>query len=330
MTIDLTIGIQVRAPRKDEITAVFELLQACDVNDCGIVDTPLENLQSEWRDERFNLARDAWVAVTPGERLVGYAALDHGGSTRIRFYGRVHPDYRGQGIGSRLLALVEERTRGFMSQAEADTRIFLQTWCHGTSQSSKDLLEASGYACVRHTWAMSIEMPTAPLEPAWPAGITLRPFMPERDARAVFDAKEESFRDHWGYLPRDFDHWYQRNITSDEKLDPSLWFIAMDGEQVAGIALCGYYFEAGEVNILGVRRAWRRSGLGLALLHHAFGEFYQRGARKVTLGVDAESLTGATRLYERAGMSIELVYDAYEKTLREGVDLSTRQLEDNG
>ena len=62
-------------------------------------------------------------------------------------------------------------------------------------------------------------------------------------------------------------------------------------------------------------------------LYHSFGEFYRRGVHKVSLGVDSQSLTGATRLYERAGMHIELSYDAYEKELRPGVDLSTQTLE---
>jgi mycothiol synthase len=76
-----------------------------------------------------------------------------------------------------------------------------------------------------------------------------------------------------------------------------------------------------------VRRPWRRAGLGLALLRHSFGEFYRRGTYKVVLGVDSQNLTGATRLYERAGMYIELQYDAYEKELRAGIDLSTQSLE---
>ena len=58
----------------------------------------------------------------------------------------------------------------------------------------------------------------------------------------------------------------------------------------------------GWVGTLGVRRPWRKRGIGLALLRHSFNEFYRRGKRKVGLGVDAQNLTGALRLYESAGM----------------------------
>lgn len=325
MTTDLPRGVQVRAPRKEDLAAIVDLLVACDMSDCGKADSSLEVLQQEWRIEHFDPEQDAWIAFADG-RPVGYAAIPNHRAPRARFYGRVHPDYRGRGLGSYLLARVEKRARDFVHLARPDERVFLQTWCHGSSSSAKSLLEMHGHRCVRHTWAMGITMEQPPAEPRWPSGIVLRPFVPERDGYAVFEAKENAFRDHWGYLPADFSSWYQQNAAPREGFDPSLWFIAMDGDEVAGIALCGYYLGQGEVEILGVRRPWRRSGLGLALLHHAFGEFYRRGLRKVGLGVDSESLTGATRLYQRAGMSIELVYDSYEKDLRAGKDSSTQYL----
>jgi mycothiol synthase len=72
------------------------------------------------------------------------------------------------------------------------------------------------------------------------------------------------------------------------------------------------------VSELAVRCPWRRQGLGLALLRRAFAEFYSRGRRKVALAVDSQSLTGATRLYERAGMRDERLYSVYRKELRSG------------
>ncbi len=109
-------------------------------------------------------------------------------------------------------------------------------------------------------------------------------------------------------------------------------FIAMDGPsgEIAGLNLCrpvSYYdAERGWVGEIGVRRPWRKQGLGLALLRHAFNEFYRRGKRKVGLGVDAQNLTGALRLYESAGMHVDQAYDTYEKEIRPGREISVKSL----
>ncbi len=84
----------------------------------------------------------------------------------------------------------------------------------------------------------------------------------------------------------------------------------------------------GWVTVVGVRRQWRKRGLGLALLRHAFAEYHRRGVRKVALSVDAESITGAPRLYGRAGMRVRESYVIYLKELRPGVDLGDRSRTD--
>jgi len=85
--------------------------------------------------------------------------------------------------------------------------------------------------------------------------------------------------------------------------------------------------EMGWVHTVGVRRPWRRRGLGLALLQTAFCALYKCGKTRAGPGVDADSLTGATRLYERAGMYIERSYLGYELELRPGKTLSKQELE---
>lgn len=328
MTTILPADVTIRAPREEELEAICEMLNTCDMADCGIPDSPLDQLRVEWSEETFHPETDSWVVVAPDGHIVGYASIGQYMYVRIHAAARVHPDYRGLGIGSHLLALLEKRARELVSLAPPEARVHIRAWHHGGNQAARQLFETAGFTCNRHTWVMRIELPAAPPQPIWPAGISLRPFVPERDARAVFEATDEAFEDHWGHLPGNFQHWYQRHIANQENFDPSLWFIAMDGDEVAGAALCGYYLDNGLVDTLGVRRPWRRSGLGLALLHHAFGEFYRRGTTVVDLGVDSQNLTGATRLYERAGMHILMSYDQYEKELRPGVELSTQTLEE--
>ncbi len=117
-------------------------------------------------------------------------------------------------------------------------------------------------------------------------------------------------------------------MISRETFDPTLWFLAFEGEQIAGGALCNdeVDMDLGWVGQLAVLRPWRRKGVGLALLLHAFGEFYKRGRRKVGLGVDSQNLTGAVRLYERAGMHAARQYISYQKELRAGKELSTQTI----
>jgi ribosomal protein S18 acetylase RimI-like enzyme len=84
----------------------------------------------------------------------------------------------------------------------------------------------------------------------------------------------------------------------------------------------------GWVDTLGVRRPWRRQGLAEALLYHSFAELRRRGLTRVGLGVDAHSLTGATRLYEKVGMRAIRDFTLFEKELRPGVNLATQTIED--
>ena len=127
--------------------------------------------------------------------------------------------------------------------------------------------------------------------------------------------------------------WFRNWLENSEQVaDPSLWYLAMDGDQAVGLALCGVYDnedrQLGHVNSLGVLRSHRRQGIGQALLRHAFSEYYRRGYKGVTLGVDAENLTGALRLYKKVGMSVHRQFDLYEKELRPGKEISVNALAD--
>jgi ribosomal protein S18 acetylase RimI-like enzyme len=136
----------------------------------------------------------------------------------------------------------------------------------------------------------------------------------------------EAFRDNWGYVERPFEAEYKRwmhTLDRDPDCDPSpFWFVALDGEEIAGLCLC-HPTTAGDpasasIHTVGVRPAWRRRGIALALLRYSFGVLYRTGKRKASLEVNAQNPTGATRLYEKAGMVVERHYDDYEKELRPG------------
>jgi GNAT superfamily N-acetyltransferase len=248
---------------------------------------------------------------------------------RYNVWGRTHPDHEDRGIGTALLAWAEDRAAQSVGKAPADARLTLGGGALASHAAAHDLYRAAGYQPVRAFLRMVIHMDTPPAEPAWPAHITLRTMQPGEEADVIRSFRE-SFRDHWGFVETPFEEELARwraGAFADPEFDPSLYFLACEGEQIAGVSLCWHDTfddpDMGWVSILGVLRPWRKQGLGLSLLRHSFAEFYRRGKRKVGLGVDAASLTGATRLYEKAGMRSDPTREmlAFEKEIRPGVEL---------
>jgi ribosomal protein S18 acetylase RimI-like enzyme len=193
----------------------------------------------------------------------------------------------------------------------------LHTDVPGAAASARALMLQAGFAENGHSWEMRITLDEAPTAaPAWPAGVTVRSFVPGQDEAATHALINETFADMAAYQPESLENWAGRLMTLSN-FDPGLWLLAEapGGGALAGAALCYDYGDAGWVAQLGVRRPFRRQGLGLALLQHAFGEFYRRGQRVVELGVDASNPTGATRLYERAGMHVARRYARFFKSL---------------
>lgn len=324
MTDTLPTSFLVRAPTMDDLEVVTQLINICEIAQYGIAEVTREEMRTAWHAPDFDLATDAWVVLAPDGQLVAYAAAGHREYVRIWTEADVHPAYYGRGIGTHLLRLAEAWARQHITHAPADARVALHGQVSNVNRAAQQLFERRGYALVRRFWRMEIEMNATPPVPEWPTGVTVRTFVPGQE-RAIFNADQEAFQDHWGYMPSDFESW-EHWMLKREGFDPTLWFLAFDGNELAGISLCQDEKDLGWVDTLAVRRPWRRQGLGMALLHHSFSEFYARGKHKVGLGVDAQNLTGATRLYERVGMHIVRQYSSYEKELRAGVELSTQSI----
>jgi mycothiol synthase len=312
-------AIRLRPAQMTDIPAVAQLiLDVCTADGDPTIADSAEDLQQYWSEPGFNLEEDTWVAETPDGRIVGFEeCYDRHAHAALEGDGYVHPDFLGQGIGTALMKALEARARGIMKQAAPDLRVRIRNGMNMRDGRARDLHENEGYHPVRFSWRMEIQLEEAPPAPKLPQGIELRPFIVDEHARQVFDAVDESFRDHWGHTPMRYDVW-RNNTILRETFDPSLWFIAWDGDEIAGVSLCRYQMSDGWVSTLGVRRPWRKKGLARALLLHSFNEFYKRGTKTIGLGVDAENQTGATKLYQSAGMKIASEYVFYEKELRPG------------
>ncbi|MFN2138757.1 MAG: GNAT family N-acetyltransferase [Candidatus Promineifilaceae bacterium] len=328
-----SVAFELRPALEKDLQAVVTLINEASMDQIGRPVTNEREVGDDWRIPSFDLAGSTRVAETGDGRLIGYIEVwDHEPLPVTNWvWARVHPDFLNYGVGTALMDWAERRLQDTLTRVPDNLQVVFRSAAPGGHEPTKDLFLQRDMSFVRRFWHMMIEFNETPPPPVWPDGITLSSFAEQDDLRAIVRADNEAFSDHWGYVPQPEDELvdeFQEWIDSDSTFDPKLWFLAMDGEEVAGICLCAReraeYPGSAWVRTLGVRRPWRRRGLGLALLHHAFGAFYDEGKQGVGLGVDSASLTGATRLYEKAGMSIIKEDDAYEKEIRPGRDLSKK------
>jgi ribosomal protein S18 acetylase RimI-like enzyme len=186
--------------------------------------------------------------------------------------------------------------------------------CLAADRQAPGLFSSAGYREVRRFYEMTIELVGAPPAPVLPAGLAID-VMQVGEEPAFYHALDEAFQDHWEHHPIPFDQWWEERSSQPDH-DRTLWFVVRDGDELAAVVRNEPNRRGGGfVAALGVRRPWRGRGVGRALLLHTFGEFHRRGVDRVSLGVDAENPTGATRLYESVGMNTVLEQSVYEKSL---------------
>jgi len=326
----------------DDIHAAAELFNARSRFFYGEDQIEAEKMLGWWKGSQLNLETDTWSCWDEQGKMIGWAEVENPGSPHIQIECGVilHPIAMADTtLWDELIQWGEARCREYIPRAPEGARVAAIGIALLVDEHRRQAWRRNGYEQVRISNRMRIDFADAPVspKPVWPEGIELRPFHQEQDLERLITACREAFRDHWGYVEQPFEQdltrrreWI-RSLGKD--FDPSLWFMAVDqaSGEIAGFCLCDRQISGdhtrGYVASFGVRDSYRRQGLGLALLHHSFAELRRRGRTAVELDMDSENLTGALRLYTRAGMRpIRQIY-TFEKELRPGTDLVRRSLD---
>lgn len=286
-------GLHFRAGAGSDLELAAALVRAEEADVRGHSDWGPQEMIDFWR--RGDFAAGTWVVETADRRPAAFAMSMHR-DDETDCWAAVHPDQRGRGLSTTLLAKVEERARERGSRR-------LKAGMFAENTAARALFDGLGFREARHYFHMRIVFDGPPPQPVLPAGIELDTFRKE-DALAFHSALGDAFGEEWGFLALPFEEWERARLNAPDT-DTSLWFVARDGDEIAGVNRCDPRKHGGGwIGALGVRKDWRRRGIGLALLQRAFVEFHRRGEPHVGLGVDADNPTGATRLYESAGMAV--------------------------
>ena len=210
-------NLLARSPKLEDMVAITELIKACDVDEHGIADSTMEDLSSNWHQPGFNLATDAWVIVTNKGQAVGFACVWHRDYEQIFTFVCAHPEYRGRGIGTLLLRLVEERARQHVRNARPDTRVTLCGTVSSLNEQAKRLFEREGYTSIRKIWRIEVgandSMDKSSLYRAFKADLDVESWRLV-DATQLYDLDAI-------YIIREYEV-YEKELRAGEKLPVSL------------------------------------------------------------------------------------------------------------
>ena len=210
-------NLLARSPKLEDMVAITELIKACDVDEHGIADSTMEDLSSNWHQPGFNLATDAWVIVTNKGQAVGFTCVWHRDYEQIFTFVCAHPEYRGRGIGTLLLRLVEERARQHVRNARPDTRVTLCGTVSSLNEQAKRLFEREGYTSIRKIWRIEVgandSMDKSSLYRAFKADLDVESWRLV-DATQLYDLDAV-------YIIREYEV-YEKELRAGEKLPVSL------------------------------------------------------------------------------------------------------------
>ena len=329
-------GYSARAAEWDDISEIVRIANLDAMDMMNSSDTDEDEIKNDWENDDFEMSSDSLLVFRDDGEMVGWSQLFKQSKPAVNpmIWMRMKPGYRDHEVGDFLMDWSEMRARKLVDEIPEDAKLTLRTYHVSGFEPLKKLIERHEFNMTRHSFIMEIEMESMPEKAIWPKGVRITAFDAKRDLEDVYRANDEAFEDHFGHLKESFEDGFaqfKHFTVKDAAYFPEMWFVARDGDEIAGLSLCRKHSwedkNVGWVSDLSVRRPWRRKGLGHALLTHSFREFYKRGYRKVGLGVDASNLTGAIKLYERAGMKVLRRYDRYEKVLRPGTQLAKTKLD---
>lgn len=302
--------IELRPLTEDDLPAVCALHNRSEAHDGVPRVLELEELAEEL--EGIDLALDGRLALVDGE-LAGYAYTYHlpsdTGQERCYVFGQTDPSFRRRGVGAALMRFGVERGTEQLRSSGNGLPKYLRADSSDDIAGALRLFESCGMQPVR--WFEELLRPLVDLPPLQPVdGARIVPWPDGREGETLA-VKNAAFADHWGSTPTRAERWQQQVRGFGAR--PDLSFVAEDERTGEIVACClNHRYEAddvvlgrrdGWIDTLGTMAAWRGRGLASGLIAASLRAFADAGLTHASIGVDADSPTGASRLYRSLGFS---------------------------
>jgi mycothiol synthase len=311
-----------RPMTRDDAAAVADLMAAAEAVDQTGEHYELADVLEDLDNPMIDPAED-WLLVERDGEVVGYGQLTPrapaDGVISVAVDGTVHPDHRGQGIGSRLVPLMVDRAHAYVHEHGEHLRAVVTATAPSDNSDLAAILETQGLLPTRWSFVMLADLP-GPDESAvpLPEGYVLETWegLDQDEIRLAHNA---AFAGHPGWTPWSAQMWSQ-HVTSSRGFRPALSLLARgpDGAIAAYVQTSEYDATTAATGIreafvakVGTLEEHRRRGLADRLLREAMRRYRAEGFDRAALDVDSENPTGALGVYERVGFRTQRRWTSY-------------------
>ena len=263
---------------------------------------------------------DQYLVAQVDERVIGYSRIQswpEGDGTWVYLtLGWVLPEWRGKGIGTAMLHWTEERIRRLAAVEHPNGKCEFAANASSTEKEATALLLHEGYRAGYTMLELGLDASTPVPTHTLPAGIEVRPVLPDHYpliAASVREAYQHEYEGGRFNEEFDFDLAAYGAQLSEPRHDPTFWQVAWNGNQIAGQVLSVIENGRAEVFEVSVRPAWRRRGLGRALVSHAVHILCARGMNVIRLHTNSDFRTRARDLYHSVGFRVLKEFPRYRK-----------------
>ena len=310
----LPAGWTARRPTLDDVPAILTVVHAADVFAVGYPDFDDEDVKAALTAPFTDPTRDSWVVSDPDGTLVAWATVDNPTGVGREFVEVYVDPERGPDLRAPLLARMLDRVAERAAERGVPALTTRVSVFAPETGWAAEVAEA-GFTLAKRYLGMRRYLADLPAEPPAPPGVTVRPLRgdDEGDLREFYRIFDTAFRDTPDYEPVGFDRWREQlrlfGTTWDE------WFIAeVDGVPAGALQSSDQALDQDEgwVRTLSVLPAYRRRGVGAALLWRAFTVYAAKGRKSAGLGVDLANPTVPVTLYRSVGLRETRWTDMYE------------------
>jgi mycothiol synthase len=310
-------SVTARRLRLDDAAPIATLLGALEAAEPVDESYNAEEVAEELTAPKVDLDRGS-IGRFEGDRLVAFGLLEISDPAavsqdafRTAMFGGVHPAQARRGHGTQVARRLAADAAEIRDADAPGLPGEIRLWVDENRPGTRALAAAEGYEPWRYFFRMRAELDADLRAEPMPEGVCIRRFGvddPAADHEAVRLVSNAAFADHWGSTPLDPERWRAEYVDS-KSFRPRHSFVAEVGGAIVGYLMTAEF--AGDTQARGYRTAYvsrigtlgsvRGRGIGSALLAHTMADLAAHGYPFVELNVDADSPTGAGRLYERAG-----------------------------